>query len=225
MLRAFSTPSTVTWNFLILSCVALREWLIDGSVDDGQCSLGPFTPEKCGDEFVPVLWMPAALSSSVLLSCWASVGHVVKMLGHTCSIQGISTIAETCGMISWHYTRNNWFSFPGPLNTAQPEFLCCKTKLLMLFYINVLVYTWTRYVACMYQYETYGFIHDMLDLWLRHSPLRDFKDKYGAIGPHIGVVTARDWSCGLIYHIIYILTCKIFSLLYCCKMSSGSAFL
>lgn len=77
----------------------------------------------------------------------------------------------------------------------------------------------------MYQYETYGFIHDMLDLWLRHSPLRDFKDKYGAIGPHIGVVTARDWSCGLIYHIIYILTCKILSLLYCCKMSSGIAFL
>lgn len=77
----------------------------------------------------------------------------------------------------------------------------------------------------MYQYETYGFIHDMLDLWLRHSPLRDFKDKYGAIGPHIGVVTARDWSCGLIYHIIYIHTCKIFSPLYCCKMSSGSTFL
>lgn len=72
----------------------------------------------------------------------------------------------------------------------------------MLFYINVLVYTCDTKVACMYQYETYGFIHDMLDLW--HSPLRDFKNKYGAIGPHIGVVTARDWSCGLIYHIIYI---------------------
>lgn len=59
--------------------------------------------------------------------------------------------------------------------------------------------------VCMYEYETYGFIHDMLDLWLRHScqPLRDLKDKYGAIGPHIGVVTARDWSCGLIDHIIY----------------------
>lgn len=28
------------------------------------------------------------------------------------------------------------------------------------------------------------------------------KDKYGAIRPHIGVVTARDWSCGLIDHII-----------------------
>lgn len=29
----------------------------------------------------------------------------------------------------------------GPLDTAQPEFICCKTKLTMLFYIYVFVYT------------------------------------------------------------------------------------
>lgn len=29
----------------------------------------------------------------------------------------------------------------GPLDTAQPEFSCCKTKLTMLFYIYVFVYT------------------------------------------------------------------------------------
>lgn len=34
------------------------------------------------------------------------------------------------------------------------------------------------------------------------KPLWDLKDKYGAIRPHIGVVTAHDWSCGLINHII-----------------------
>lgn len=32
------------------------------------------------------------------------------------------------------------------------------------------LYTHAMYlVACTYEYETYGFIHDMLDLWLRHS--------------------------------------------------------
>lgn len=32
------------------------------------------------------------------------------------------------------------------------------------------LYTHAMYfVACMYEYETYGFIHDMLDLWLTHS--------------------------------------------------------
>lgn len=76
-------------------------------------------------------------------------------------------------------------------------------------------------VACMYEYETYGFIHDMLDLWLRHSyyPLRDLKDKYGAIGPHIGVVTACDWSCGLIDHIILKdAACEIFSVVLGCEI-------
>lgn len=40
-------------------------------------------------------------------------------------------------------------SSPGPFNTAQPEFLCCKTKLTMLFYIYVFVYTCNVF-CCMY---------------------------------------------------------------------------
>lgn len=39
--------------------------------------------------------------------------------------------------------------FPGPFNTAQPEFFCCKTKLTMLFYIYVFVYTCNVF-SCMY---------------------------------------------------------------------------
>lgn len=41
------------------------------------------------------------------------------------------------------------YSFPGPFNTAQPEFFCCKTKLTMLFYIYVFVYTCNVF-CCMY---------------------------------------------------------------------------
>lgn len=114
MSRAFSTPSTVTWNFLILSCVALREWLIGGSAGDGRCSWGPFTPEKCGDEFVP---------SFECLQPYPPQSY---------------SAAGLCGSDLMTYTRNHWLSPPGPLNTAQPEFLCCKTKLLMLFYIMFL---------------------------------------------------------------------------------------
>lgn len=40
-------------------------------------------------------------------------------------------------------------SFPGPFKTAQPEFFCCKTKLTMLFYIYVFVYT-CNVLSCMY---------------------------------------------------------------------------
>lgn len=44
-------------------------------------------------------------------------------------------------------TVRRWF--PGPFNTAQPEFFCCKTKLTMLFYIYVFVYTCNVF-SCMY---------------------------------------------------------------------------
>lgn len=60
-------------------------------------------------------------------------------------------------------------SFPGPFSTAQPEFICCKTKLTMLFYICLFYTHAMNLVACMYDYETYGFIHDMLAVRLRHS--------------------------------------------------------
>lgn len=47
-------------------------------------------------------------------------------------------------------------------SAAKPNWPCSFT------YMSL--YTHAMYlVACTYEYETYGFIHDMLDLWLRHS--------------------------------------------------------
>lgn len=123
----------------------------------------------------------------------AGQSHAAKSCCTKPSVQFVRSHDTTQGTIG--------LLFPGPLNTAQPEFLCCKTKLLMLFYINVVVYTCGALSGMYASVWDLWFYPYMLDLW--HSPLRDFKDKYGAIGPHIGVVTVRDWSCGLIYHIIY----------------------
>lgn len=48
------------------------------------------------------------------------------------------------------------------LSAAKPNWPCSFTY--MSLYTHAM-----HFVACMYEYETYGFIHDMLDLWLRHS--------------------------------------------------------
>ena len=47
-------------------------------------------------------------------------------------------------------------------SAAKPNWPCSFTY--MSLYTHAMYF-----VACMYEYETYGFIHDMLDLWLRHS--------------------------------------------------------
>lgn len=58
----------------------------------------------------------------------------------------------------------------------------------------------------------------MLDLWLTHSPLRDLKTNMVLSDLILGwslLVTGHADSFIISY--IYILTCKIFSLLYCCE--------
>lgn len=47
-------------------------------------------------------------------------------------------------------------------SAAKPNWPCSFTY--MSLYTHAMYF-----VACMYEYETYGFIHDMLDLWLRNS--------------------------------------------------------
>lgn len=114
------------------------------------------------------------LSAHVLPSCWSSVQastctHSLKTMWQCypkCLTRGkLSCLKKMyVFMVNTQHPRLQRGtvrpSFPGPFNTAQPEFICCKTKLTMLF-LHMSLYTHAMcFVACTYEYETYGFIHD-----------------------------------------------------------------
>lgn len=88
---------------------------------------------------------------------WHSRLHtdlVSLSLTQRCGCPRLFMPLDKCTLLLLHYTqtvqrRTVRHSSPGPLNTAQPEFFCCKTKLTMLFYIYVFVYTCNLF-SCMY---------------------------------------------------------------------------